>query len=133
MPYKDKEKQRRYYREYYHNNKNGIQEKVYEAGQKIRLEALQHYSSAHPRCAHCNEDDIDVLCIDHINDDGAECRRRHGMGSHLFRWLKSANYPKGFQVLCYNCNARKEAKHRLLQRGGDSSLNNNKNTVGGTE
>lgn len=57
---------------------------------------------------------IDFLSLDHINgkgDHGREIRRR------LYQWIKNNNFPKGFQVLCYNCNlakrANKECPHTL--------------------
>ena len=85
---------------------------------RARLEVLVHYSGINPpRCKWCNIDDIDVLCIDHINGGGNEHRRRLRLGGRPFlQWLRADNYPEGYQVLCWNCNAKKEA---LLRRGDD--------------
>jgi hypothetical protein len=47
---------------------------------------------------------IEFLSLDHINgkgEHGREIRRR------LYQWVKNNNFPKGFQVLCYNCNLAK--------------------------
>jgi hypothetical protein len=60
-----------------------------------------------------NCSDIDVLTIDHINDDGADQRRklyggRTGGGSRFYKWLIKNNFPEGYQVLCCNCQRKKE-------------------------
>jgi hypothetical protein len=45
------------------------------------------------------------LTVDHINNDGAEHRRKIGAGiCSLYWWLKKNHFPDGFQILCYNCN-----------------------------
>ena len=60
-------------------------------------------------CKCCGEDTLEFLAIDHINNDGAECKRngepRGGVGFYTF--LRKNKYPKGFQVLCHNCNMAK--------------------------
>ena len=70
-----------------------------------RLIALQKYGGTPPKCACCKESEIKFLAIDHINNDGAEHRRKCKMNLHI--WLKKHNYPKGFQILCHNCNMAK--------------------------
>ena len=82
---------------------------------KLRLEVLIHYSGTNPPyCRQCGIDDMDVLCIDHINGGGNEHRRRLRLGTKPFLyWLRATNYPEGYQVLCANCNVKKEA---LLRR-----------------
>jgi hypothetical protein len=64
------------------------------------------------RCVCCNETEPMFLSIDHVENDGAEMRRRgeHSRGgSQFYQWLRKRNYPTGFQVLCMNCNL---GKHR---------------------
>ena len=56
-------------------------------------------------CAHCGIEDIDVLCIDHVNNNGAEEKFRNG--SMLYQSLRTRGYPSGYQVLCWNCNHKK--------------------------
>jgi hypothetical protein len=41
--------------------------------------------------------------IDHKNNDGY-AHRKVVRGSSFYAWLKRNNYPKGFQILCHNCN-----------------------------
>lgn len=70
----------------------------------VKLAAFNAYGG--PKCVCCGETLIEGLTIDHINGDGAACRREtnHGGGLALYSWLKKNNYPPGFQVLCGTCN-----------------------------
>jgi 5-methylcytosine-specific restriction endonuclease McrA len=71
---------------------------------KVRQEALEHYGG---RCVCCGETNPILLSFDHVNNDGAEHRRRDKYGS-LPVWLKQNAWPtEGYQVLCYNCNLSK--------------------------
>lgn len=99
---------KRYRREYYLAHR----EEDWEKREQRKLEVFTHYSGSPPKCATCGETDITILTIDHINNDGAKHRRIQGTGTRFYNWLKKNNYPTGFQVLCHNCNARKEYEHR---------------------
>jgi hypothetical protein len=51
------------------------------------------------------------LTIDHIANNGSQHRRelsgdgyRDASGYKTYRWLENNGFPKGFQVLCANCN-----------------------------
>lgn len=61
-------------------------------------------------CATCGFDDFRALQIDHINGDGAK-QKRELRGINLYTWLRQQNYPKGYQVLCANCNWIKRHKN----------------------
>jgi hypothetical protein len=91
-----------------------------KAKDKLKLEVFSVYSCGNPKCKNCNEIEIGVLTIDHINGEGADHingegadHRRElfgdnkGGGYKMYQWLKKNNYPSGFQVLCYNCQFRK--------------------------
>lgn len=94
-------------------HKGQIKQHNRQSARKIKIEVLTHYSiGMYPICAHCGEEDLDVLCIDHINNDGAKHRQTAGLGINLYAWLKRNNYPKGLQVLCANCNLKKEILRR---------------------
>lgn len=82
----------------------------------LRKHILTHYSSGVPKCATCGEVDIDVLMLDHINDNGAYHRREIGGVNSLYKALIKAGLPGGLQVLCANHNHKKEMEHR---RNGD--------------
>lgn len=70
---------------------------------KLRLDALMKYSESNtPSCACCCILEIKFLAIDHINGHGNKHRKT--FKGTIYSWLRKNNYPKGFQVLCHNCN-----------------------------
>lgn len=72
---------------------------------KKKKEVLQYYSnSLEPVCNCCNETNIHFLTIDHINNDGYKHRKEEPSSKNIYYWLSKNKYPKGFQVLCMNCN-----------------------------
>ena len=80
------------------------------AREKLRLLVLNYYSNNSLSCKGCGINDVDVLTLDHIANDGAE-QRKHLKGAdgfNFYRWLKRNGFPKGYQVLCWNCNHKKE-------------------------
>lgn len=64
-------------------------------------------------CARCGEASVQCLTIDHVNNDGAQHRKTFTPGK-INRWLRLNNYPKGFQVLCRNCNWLKHANGGVM-------------------
>ena len=93
---------------YRSTNRHSLKLYFKERNHLSKTKALMVYSNptGSPICNHCGEQDIDVLCIDHVDDSGAEHRR--AIANHnLYFWLKACNYPQGYQVLCWNCNHRK--------------------------
>ena len=68
-----------------------------------RLEVLIHYGGKQPSCRCCKERQVEFLTIDHINGGGYQHKKKHGIGS-IYLWLRVNNYPKGYRVLCFNCN-----------------------------
>jgi hypothetical protein len=80
-----------------------------------KLEVLTHYSHRGILgCCWegCSVYDLDMLTLDHINDDGAKhilpgaSERLTSYG--LYRWAKSNGYPKEFQTLCANHQLKKQ-------------------------
>lgn len=67
-----------------------------------RLQVLRIYSDGIPKCACCGETTAALLTIDHADGEGN--RHRKSVGPNICWWLKRHGYPKGFRVLCYNCN-----------------------------
>src|SRR3990167_7668757 len=52
---------------------------------KLKAEVFSYYSGGEIKCACCGEKEIDFLCIDHINENGSEDRKRLGnKGRGLF-------------------------------------------------
>lgn len=68
-------------------------------------------------CRMCGQGDQDVLCIDHVNNDGAVHRKVDKTSNgRIWDWMIRNDYPPGFQVLCYNCNMKKEILRRNEKR-----------------
>jgi len=88
--------------------------------EKLKIDIVEHYGKG--ECLWCGIKDIDVLCIDHINDDGAEDRKKRGIsgrvsaGINAYEALKRDGYPEGYQVLCANCNLKKEQERKRSLR-----------------
>lgn len=126
MPYKDKEARvayfKKYQKEYKDKNKVSISVKAKNRNDYKRFQCLSYYSSGKIECAECGLwENPEALCIDHINNDGAEhrkliCRdnsnKQSGAGIRLYTILINNNFPPGYQVLCYNCNWTKEIYRR---------------------
>jgi hypothetical protein len=79
----------------------------------LKEAAINIYSNGDACCKFCKIADIDVLCLDHINDDGKEhrayMRSLYGGGSaQIYRMVRKLDYPPILQVLCFNCNMKKE-------------------------
>lgn len=80
--------------------------------QKLKLEALSAYSLGKSICSLCDEDDINVLTLDHMDGGGREELKQLNIkgGSSYYRWLRVNNYPNKdrLRVLCmnHNCSAR---------------------------
>lgn len=82
-----------------------------ENTQRLKAVAYRRYGSV---CYCCGESEPFFLTLDHINNDGADHRRKLGgqqggknaTGSRqLYEWLRRNNYPSGFRVSCQNCNS----------------------------
>ena len=73
---------------------------------RLRREAIIHYSNGANCCACCGEKHYEFLTIDHVDGNGKAHRRQNKVsgGSSFYRWLKLNDYPLGFRILCYNCN-----------------------------
>jgi hypothetical protein len=70
----------------------------------LKAKVFDHYGDF---CKCCGETYHEFLTVDHINDDGAEHRRNVTGTTSIYRWLVSNDFPSGFQILCWNCNAAK--------------------------
>ena len=105
------ERNRSYSKEYY--SQPEIKQKRNKVITNVKLEVFTHYSkvvsdSDIPICACCGYSDLRFLALDHIES------RKHLPpneaklnGILLWKYVKHKGLPKGFQVLCYNCNIAK--------------------------
>lgn len=87
------------------------------------------------KCACCGESELVFLTLDHVNNDGAQWRRKHfgankghGAGVRTYEWCKRNGYPPIFQVLCWNCQQGKRfssdgiCPHQRLETCRDHSV-----------
>lgn len=91
---------------YYQTDDQHKTQKIYR--EKSKHMAFVAYSGEHPCCVCCGLDDERFLSIDHINGCGTERRKKEPSGSPMYIFLKANKYPKGYQVLCHNCNMAKQ-------------------------
>lgn len=117
------EEQRRKMREYFQNNKDKFAHYAAKQRDKLKLEMIVAYGGS---CQICNEDDPIVLVLDHIDDDAHVEKELYGdnaRGGHKhYGRLKAEGWPKErFQLLCHNCNYKKEFHRRrdgIFERWG---------------
>jgi len=70
----------------------------------LRQEVVDYYGG---KCACCGESEPKFLAIDHIGGGGNKHRREmsaNGRGDNFAYWLKRNGFPKGYRILCHNCN-----------------------------
>ncbi len=90
-------------------NKKNTQEKTAQ----FKLEVFTHYSkeisdSDVPICACCKYDDIRFLTLDHIEGRKHLPKKEQKLKTlNLWRHIKKIGLPKGYQILCFNCNIAK--------------------------
>ena len=61
-------------------------------------------------CFCCKETTKEFLTIDHIKPKKNKSEREK---KSLYVWIKAHDFPKGFRVMCYNCNLGR----RTMRRG----------------
>ena len=86
--------------------------------QEIKKRVLIHYYGTDPpKCCHCGYADIRALTIDHIHGEGNK-HRRSLTHKNFYNWLIKNKYPKGYQVLCMNCQFIKKWENEEWSKGG---------------
>lgn len=111
---KGKELSRQISQRYAAKNREKLIEKCRLYRLKEREKVLSHYGDI---CVCCNENDIRFLTVDHIDNSGNEHRRLDKSAKNIYHWLIMNGFPKGFQILCFNCNLAKkiykECPHKI--------------------
>lgn len=83
---------------------------------RIKAEVLGHYGpGGRAECSWkgCTVDDIDMLSLDHVDNDGAKDRKLRGSGGiRIYLRVKREGYPGGYQTLCHNHQWKKEILRR---------------------
>ena len=119
---KNREKRRKWNRDWIKKNRDRYNASKYLYRERTKINVLKHYSNGEIKCAICGFDNIDALCLDHVNNDGAKHRRKNKMagrgitGQNSYEAIKKLGYPDGIQVLCANCNLIKEIKRKRKKR-----------------
>lgn len=119
---KNRELRRKWNNDWINANRERYNASKFIYREKTKLEVLTYYSNGKPKCVLCGFENIDGLCLDHINDDGAEQRRllkisgRGTTGMNTYEAIKKHGYPQGLQVLCANCNMIKELQRKRAKR-----------------
>jgi hypothetical protein len=91
----------------YHRDKDRIRRRIADKKVAVRLkeEFLKHYGNV---CSCCGETIVQFLTLDHERGKGNDHRKelfKHNVGgTHMYKWLKRNNFPKGYTILCMNCN-----------------------------
>ncbi len=106
MPYKSRTKRLKYGRYYRLKYRLELLPKKRSFWKRQRLEVLAHYSKGKLECACCKEKTYEFLSLDHIKG-GGNAHRKRLKSKYILSDLKRRGFPKGFQVLCHNCNLAK--------------------------
>lgn len=94
---------------------------AYKYGQRLKLKVFLRYSPE-LKCACCGESKFEFLTLDHIEGRKAWGHGRELRSNRLYLWIVRNNYPKGFQVLCYNCNCAKGLYGECPHKSGKTIL-----------
>ena len=102
-------------------SKTSWNETIRKGRARRRREVLDKYGGV---CVCCGEDKVLFLTLDHVNEDGAEHRRKLGGSSRtIISWARKNLFPNTLQVLCFNCNLGKSLNGGICPHkggGGDS-------------
>ena len=96
-----------------------------EARQKLKIEVLTYYGPDHTlRCCWpgCEVTDIDMLSLDHINNDGCKQRRNNAMYGPYFYFMAKKEKPTDLQTLCMNHQFKKRAMRPRSEQGRPKKL-----------
>lgn len=137
------ERRRELNRNWILNNPERYKSSKWKYRDRIKREILTHYSTKdYPVCKRCGFLDVDCLVLDHINDDGARHRKEIGVngrdaaiakgGTRMYEAihrLGEDNYPTDLQVLCANCNTKKQITKVQSHRKDNPYYANDNNTA----
>jgi hypothetical protein len=81
---------------------------------QLQEDTLTHYGNGIMACVCCGEKRFLFLTIDHINGRTKEEMKNYKYrGWQLKSFLRTNNYPKGYQTLCWNCNSGRQLNKGL--------------------
>lgn len=100
-------------REHWKMNKerlNNSQKSHYQRNSPIwRQNCFDGYGG---KCVCCAESNYAFLTIDHVNQNGAEERKKNQSagGVLLYKKLVELGFPAGYQLMCFNCNCARSLR-----------------------
>ena len=71
---------------------------------------LEYYGGGRLACMQCGFPDLRALGVDHINGNGHKGEQKVGTES-IYYWLKTHDFPSGYQTLCMNCQSIKKIQN----------------------
>lgn len=97
-----------------------VKERLRELRKEQKRKVMKAYGG---RCVCCDETAIEFLSIDHIGGGGNKHRKSLGI-RNIYPWLIKNKFPKGFRILCMNCNTSRgfygycphESENQIRQR-----------------
>lgn len=99
-----------YFKKRWKKDSKKINEKKRQNAIELRLICINGYCKNNPKCSCCRETIMEFLTIDHVEGREKFKHKYRFTGMKLYKWLIENNFPKGFQVLCWNCNWAKFKK-----------------------
>jgi len=124
--YQDKEKRRKYLREYMRDwrNKNPISYDKYKIKQKgyqkeyyrnLRLKALDLLGGR--KCENCGCDNLKILEINHKNGGGCKEHKQIKSKKHYLEIIQGRKNKEDYNVLCRVCNSQHYVESILKIKG----------------
>lgn len=91
------------------NPDSASKEKEYKDNRRLLA-----YRKLGDTCKLCGESDHALLCIDHIHNDGSQERKNGVSRIRIFGDILKGS--DRYQLLCYNCNQKKQIEHHLCRK-----------------
>jgi hypothetical protein len=88
------------------HKKNPLRSKEWHFAKKFEI--ISHYTNEQFTCQNCGIDGICFLTVDHIEGRKKMGHDRYTGTSELYRYILKNQFPSNFQILCFNCNMKKE-------------------------
>jgi len=102
------EERRAYHRKYCKEHSGRVAELARAKQQRLKTKVMAGYGG---KCQHCPETMLEMLTLDHVNDDGVTHRAE--VKNNMYRWAIKNNFPPVLQCLCFSCNVKKSLEARL--------------------
>ena len=106
-----------------HKCKSYLRQQENFSAEQVKVAVVNVLTNGEGTCRQCGQGDIDVLCLDHITNNGSAFRNfinrtNRFCGQKLYKWLIRTGYETAnqFQVLCSNCNLKKEILRQRQNR-----------------